>query len=73
MTSNRGLLEKGSFQKSPFSEILETLEILEILESPRLWKIKASPTLSFFSLVFSKIPRKTSKKKPRIFSHLANP
>ena len=30
----RGLLEKGSFQKSPFLEILENLEILEILENP---------------------------------------
>ena len=30
------LLEKGSFQKSPFSlEILENLEILEILENPQ--------------------------------------
>ena len=31
----RGLLEKGSFQKSPILEILENLEILEILENPR--------------------------------------
>ena len=32
----RGLLEKGSFQKSPFSiEILENLEILEFLENPQ--------------------------------------
>ena len=32
----RGLLEKGSFQKSPnFLEILENLEILEFLENPQ--------------------------------------
>ena len=31
----RGLLEKGSFQKSPFSRDLENLEILEILENPQ--------------------------------------
>ena len=30
-----GLLEKGSFQKSNFLEILENLEILEILENPQ--------------------------------------
>ena len=29
----RGLLEKGSFQKSPFLEMLENLEILEFLEN----------------------------------------
>ena len=28
----RGLLEKGSFQKSPFSRVLENLEILESLQ-----------------------------------------
>ena len=32
----RGLLEKGSFQKSPFLlETLENLEILEFLENPQ--------------------------------------
>ena len=31
----RALLEKGSFQKSPFSRDLENLEILEILENPQ--------------------------------------
>ena len=41
----RGLLEKGSFQKSPVLAILENLEILEILENPRLWKIKENPTI----------------------------
>ena len=30
----RGLLEKGSFEKSPFLEIRANLEILEILETP---------------------------------------
>ena len=31
----RCLLEKGSFQKSPFLELLENLEIPEILENPQ--------------------------------------
>ena len=31
----KGLLEKGSFQKSPFSRDLENPEILEILENPQ--------------------------------------
>ena len=31
----RGLLEKGSFRKVHFLEILENLEILEILENPQ--------------------------------------
>ena len=42
----RGLLEKGSFQKVHFVEILENLEIREILENPpRLWKRKENPTI----------------------------
>ena len=31
----RGLLEKGSFQKSPFSRDSRELEIFEILENPQ--------------------------------------
>ena len=34
----RGLLERGSFQKCPFLEILENVEILEILENPQTVK-----------------------------------
>ena len=30
----RGLLEKGSLQKNPFSRVLENLEILEFLQNP---------------------------------------
>ena len=36
----RGLWKKGSFQQSPFLEILEKKEILEIFESPRTLKNK---------------------------------
>ena len=35
-SEKRGLLEKRSFQKNPFPEILENLEIQEILENPQI-------------------------------------
>ena len=39
----RGLLEKGSFQKSPFSR--DSRESRDFWRTPRQWKIKETPTI----------------------------
>ena len=71
--SERGLLEKGSFQQLHFLEMLDNLELLEILESPRVRKRKGSLPISRDSRDFRGSKASSSEKTPGLMDPFSGP